>query len=896
VAELAYPVQLEADAVLRDGSTVFIRPARPADHDRLEDYFIAMSPETRRLRFWGASVDITSVTAAALDQDFVHHLTLLAFSGGSDGTVVGGAQYIAIDERRAEASFSVADDIRGHGLGSILLERLAAAADANGVHAFVAQVLPENHAMIDVFRESGFEVSIRAKPGSIDVEFPTSTTPEAIARFDRRRVEASVNAVRAILAPAAVAVVGASRDPHSIGGRLFHNLIDGEFRGPVYPVNPKADVVHGVPAYGSIADVPEPVDVAFVAVPADRVADVAREAATRSVRNLVVISAGFAETGGEGPARQRELLDVCRAAGMRLVGPNCMGVVNTDPEIRLNGTFASGQPPPGRVGFLSQSGALGLAVMDHATRLGLGLSSFVSVGNKADIDTNDFIAYWDQDARTDVILLYLESIKDARRFARLAPTVARDTPIVVVKSGRSTAGARAAASHTGSLLASSDVSVDALFRQSGVIRTATLEEMFDVATFLANQPPPKGNRVGIVTNAGGLGILCADTCEAEGLEVPPLNERTVASLSAFLPPEASAANPVDMVASADGEDYRRTIVEVARDPGIDAVIVLYIPPLESDAPDVARGIVEAATEVDGAVPILTTFMSTRGLPEQLHSPAVRLPSYTFPEQAAIALARVCAYGTWRMKDHGGVPTFADVRIDEAAGIIATALERGDGWLEQLEIEQLLACYGISTVASTVVATVDETADAARRIGGPVAIKAIGAELIHKTEAGAVAVDVAPGEAAERARAMSDRIHAQGIEPTGYLVQRMVPDGIEMFVGMTLDPTFGPVVAVGAGGTAVELMKDIAVRITPITDLDAAEMLRELMTFPLLDGYRGATRMDTAALEDALLRVSALVEDQPGIAELDLNPLMALPRGAVVVDARIRVTTPPGPRG
>ena len=451
-----------------------------------------------------------------------------------------------------------------------------------------------------------------------------------------------------------------------------------------------------------------------------------------------------------------------------------------------------------------------------------------------------------------MILLYLESIKDARRFARLAPTVARDTPIVVVKSGRSTAGARAAASHTGSLLASSDVSVDALFRQSGVIRTATLEEMFDVATFLANQPPPKGNRVGIVTNAGGLGILCADTCEAEGLEVPPLNERTVASLSAFLPPEASAANPVDMV----------------------AVIVLYIPPLESDAPDVARGIVEAATEVDGAVPILTTFMSTRGLPEQLHSPAVRLPSYTFPEQAAIALARVCAYGTWRMKDHGGVPTFADVRIDEAAGIIA--LERGDGWLEQLEIEQLLACYGISTVTSTVVATADETADAARRVGGPVAIKAIGAELIHKTEAGAVAVDVAPGEAAERARAMSDRIRAQGIEPTGYLVQRMVPDGIEMFVGMTLDPTFGPVVAVGAGGTAVELMKDIAVRITPMTDLDAAEMLRELMTFPLLDGYRGATRMDIAALEDALLRVSALVEDQLGIAELDLNPLMAPP--------------------
>jgi acetyl coenzyme A synthetase (ADP forming)-like protein len=895
VAESTYPVQLEADVVLRDGSTVRIRPARPSDRDRLEDYFIAMSAETRRLRFWGASVDVTSVTASALDQDFVHHLTLLAFSGGSDAKVVGGAQYVATDQRRAEVSFSVADELQGHGLGSILLERLAEAADANGIHIFVAQVLPENHAMINVFRRSGFDVTIRAKPGSIDVEFPTSTTPEAIQRFDRRRVEASVNAVRGILAPSAVAVIGASRDPQSIGGRLFHNLIDGEFHGPVYPINPNADVVHGVPAYASIAEVPEHVDVAFVTVPADRVADVARDAAARHVRDLVVISAGFAETGGDGPARQRELLEICRGAGMRLVGPNCMGIVNTDPEIRMNGTFASARPREGRVGFLSQSGALGLAVMEHATRLGLGLSSFVSVGNKADIGANDLIAYWHQDPRTDVVLLYLESIKDARRFARLAPTVGRDTPIVVVKSGRSKAGARAAASHTGALLASSDVSVDALFRQSGVIRTATLEEMFDVATLLANQPIPKGKRVGIVTNAGGLGILCADTCEAEGLEIPPLEDHTTASLAGFLPAEASPANPVDMVASATGEDYRRTIVEVARDPGIDAVIVLYIPPLESAAPDVARGIVEAATEVDGAVPMLTTFMSTRGLPEQLHSPSVRLPSYTFPEQAAIALARVCAYGTWRMKDRGSVPRFADVRVDEAAGIVATALERGDGWLEQPEVEQLLACYGILTVASAVETTPDAAEEAASRLGGPVALKAIGPELIHKTEAGAVALNVAAGDVAERVRAMSDRLATDGIEPTGYLVQRMVADGTEMFVGVTLDRTFGPVVAVGAGGTAVELMKDISVRITPITDLDAREMLRELTMFPLLDGYRGAEPMDVGAVEDVLLRISALVEDHPELSELDLNPLMALPRGAVVVDARIHVAVPPDHR-
>jgi acetyl coenzyme A synthetase (ADP forming)-like protein len=888
VADAAYPTELESNAVLRDGSTVRIRPGRPTDRDRLEDYFIAMSPETRRLRFWGASVNISGVASAALDQDYLHHLTLLAFIGSGEEKIVGGAQYFGIDEHHAEVSFSVADELQGRGLGSLLLERLAGAASANGVYTFIAKVLPENHVMIDVFRQSGFDVSIRATPGSIDVEFPTSTTPEAIERFDRRRVEASVNAVQAILSPSAVAVIGASRDPDSIGGRLFHNLIDGEFHGPVYPINPKAEVVHGVPAFASIRDVPGPVDVAFVAVPATAVVDAARDASDRHVRGLVVISAGFAETGGDGPARQRELLEICRSSGMRLVGPNCMGVVNTDPEIGLNGTFASTRPPEGRVGFLSQSGALGLAVMDHANRLGLGLSSFVSIGNKADIDTNDLIAYWGRDERTDVILLYLESIRDSRRFARLAPAVARETPIVVVKSGRSSAGARAAASHTGSLLAASDVTVDALFRQSGVIRTATLEEMFDVATLLAHQPPPDGNRVGIVTNAGGLGILCADTCEAEGLVIPPLVGATVATLSSFLPAEASTANPVDMVASANGDDYRRTIVEVARDPGIDAVIVLYIPPLESAAPDVARGIVEAAIELEGGVPILTTFMSTRGLPEQLRGAQVKLPSYTFPEQAAIALARASAYGTWRTKPRGRIPAFPDVRVDEAASVVANALERGDGWLDPAEVDLVLACYGIPTVASAPGATPEEAAEAAQRIGGPVALKAVGPDLVHKTELGAVALGVPAHEVAGRARAMAEAIRTHGIEPAGFVVQRMVPEGVEMFVGMTHDPVFGPVLAVGAGGTAVELTKDIAVRITPITDLDATEMVRELATFPLLDGYRGAPKTDVGAIEHVLLRLSALVEDQPGISEMDLNPVMALVAGAVVVDARVRV--------
>ena len=575
---------------------------------------------------------------------------------------------------------------------------------------------------------------------------------------------------------------------------------------------------------------------------------------------------------------------------MRLVGPNCMGLVNTAPAIRMNGTFASTPPTQGRVGFLSQSGALGIAVMDHAARLGLGLSSFASVGNKADIGANDLIAYWSDDDRTDVILLYLESIIDTRRFARLAPATARDTPIVVVKSGRSTAGVRATASHTGSLLAASDVTVDALFRQSGVIRTDTLEEMFDVATFLANQPPPRGNRVAIVTNAGGLGILCADTCEAEGLVVPPLADETIAALSEILPAAASTGNPVDMVASAGGNDYRRTIVEVARDPGIDSVIVLYIPPLESAAPEVARGIVDATKEVDGAVPILTTFMSTRGLPEALQTTDVRIPSYTFPEQAAIALAHASTYGTWREKPRGRIPVFPEVHVDHAAGVIATALERGNVWLEPAEVETLLACYGIPTVEAMMAATPEDAAEAAQRIGSRVVVKVVGPELLHKTDVGAVALDVPAAEVAERGRRMLDDVRRAGAEPTGFVVQRMVPAGVEMLIGMTLDPVFGPVIAVGAGGTTVELLHDVAVRITPITDLDATEMVRELATFPLLDGYRGTAKVDVPSVEHILLRISALVEDHPSVSELDLNPVIALPDGAVVVDGRIRVAS------
>jgi acetyl coenzyme A synthetase (ADP forming)-like protein len=885
----AFPPHLASDVVLRDGSTVRIRPVRPTDLRRVEDYLIGLSPETRRLRFWTQAVNVTDLAKRIVDVDYVDHLTLLVLVGGDEGRMVGGAQYIRMDGTRAELGLSVTDEYQGRGIGSILVGQMAQAAAANGITIFVAEVLPENHGMINVFRNSGFPVTLRADPGSIEVEFPIGLTEDATERFDERENESAVAAMQTFLSPRSVAVIGASRDSASIGGQLFRNLITSEFHGPVYPVNPKADVVHGVVAYPSIRDTPGPVDVAFIVVPAAHVAAVAEECGEQGVRGLVVISAGFSETGGEGPARQDELVRICRDHGMRLIGPNCMGIVNTDEEIRLNGTFATVYPPAGRVAFLSQSGALGLAVMQVATELGLGLSTFVSIGNKADVSGNDLVAYWGKDEHTDVILLYLESFGNPRRFARLAREIGRRKPIIAVKSGRSAAGQRAAASHTGALLASSDVTVDALFGQSGVIRTDTLEEMFDVATILASQPAPRGDRIAIVTNAGGLGILCADTCEANGLQVPPLSDATTGRLRSFLPAEASVGNPVDMIASAGGEDYRRAIETVAADPSVDALIVIYIPPQATRTAEIGHAIVEAVNALDGKIPVATTWMSTRGLPEELHEASTRIPAFAFPEAAAIAMAHACRYGDWRGRAEGSVPAFHDTDPDPAVASIAQALGRGDEWLKADEVERTLAAYGLPFVHTRRATTPEEAATAAAGLSGTIALKAFGPDIVHKTDIGAVRLNLgSPGEVEEAARQMSETVAAAGHRVEGFEIQEMVQGGVEMLVGVVHDPLFGPVVACSAGGTAVELVRDVAVRVTPITDLDAAGMVRSLRTFPLLQGFRGTPVADVRALEDVILRVGAMVDAHPSIAEMDCNPVMVLPRGAVVVDARIRV--------
>jgi acetate---CoA ligase (ADP-forming) len=604
---------------------------------------------------------------------------------------------------------------------------------------------------------------------------------------------------------------------------------------------------------------------------------------------LVIISAGFSETGEEGIARQRRLMDVCRASGMRVIGPNCMGIMNTDPNVKLDASFAPLFPPRGRVGFSSQSGALGLAVIDYAHQLGLGMSTFVSVGNKADISGNDLINYWENDLETDLILLYLESFGNPRKFSRICRRVAKKKPIVAVKSGRSSAGARATSSHTGALLAASDVTVDALFTQAGVIRTDTLNELFDVASLLANQPPPEGRRVVIITNAGGPGILCADACEAEGLVVGPLPDGMRKDLEEFLPPEASTANPVDMIASASAEDYKRVIQLVAASEEIDSIIVIFIPPLVTRPEDVAGAISEATANLAREIPLLTVFMSSHGVPEELSGHGVRIPSYAFPEDAARALARSTDYGMWRKRPDGTVPEFPEARHDEAAAIIAEALADEPEWLSPQQTAGLFNCYGLPLIEQRLVRTPEEAAKATAELGVPVAMKAVAPGLVHKTEAGGVRLGL---EGAEEVRTaadeMKDSVRAAGHEVEQFLLQPMVGEGVEMIVGIAHDPSFGPVIACGAGGTAVELLSDVSVRLTPLTDEDASGMIRRLATYPLLEGYRGSTPVDVAALEDLLLRVSAMVEAHPEILEMDCNPVKVMPEGASIVDARVRV--------
>ncbi|MFL5818336.1 MAG: GNAT family N-acetyltransferase [Conexibacter sp.] len=896
----------EVDVALRAGAPVHVRPVRSDDLPALRAFLGALSPSSQRLRWFTGATDVDAAARWAADVDRRERDGLIALTGtvgADDGVeaIVGHAAWVRLSSDRAEIAFETADAMHGRGLATILLAHLAFGARAQGINTFVAEVLPENHAMLGVFRDSGLPLHVRSEPGVLRVEMPTALTEEARERFAQRDSIAAVAAMNSVLRPRSLAVVGASPKPGTIGGAVFGKLVEGDFAGDLHAVNRSGQEVLGHRCYRSVDEIPGELEAAVLAVPAHQCIPVARACAERGVRALVVLAAGFAEMGEEGLALQHELLATCRAGRMRLIGPNCLGVIDTDPNVRLDASFAPTAPPAGHLGLLSQSGGVGIALLEQAHALGIGLSAFVSVGNKADLSGNDFLEWCEQDERTRAVLLYLESFGNPRKFARIARRVGRTKPIVAVKAGRSAAGARAAASHTGALLAGSEAAVGALFRQAGVLRADTLGELFDLAALLEHQPLPAGPRVAIVTNAGGPGILCADACIAAGLELPALPDAVREAIGAVVPAGASLANPVDLLAAAAPEAFGAAIEAIGASGVVDAIVVVFVPPLVTEAEDIAAAVRAASRTLVGALPLLTCFMTTGRAPAVLHerlgdSDAPPLPSFRYPEDAARTLGRAVEHARWRAEPRGSVPAFSDVRPDEAAATIAEALG-ADGsaaagtWLEPHDVHALLSCYGVPLAPQQIVRSPTAVARAAAELGpGSVALKAIAPGLLHKSDAGGVALGLGSPAAARRAaQEMRERVAAAGHTLEGYVVQTMAPVGQELLVGATADPLFGQVVACGAGGRAVELVHDVAVRLTPVTDRDARAMVDSLSIAPLLRGARGDPPVDLPALEQVVLRIGALVDAHPEVAELDCNPVIAHPDGAVVVDARVRVT-------
>ena len=888
--------------VLRDGTTAMIRTAQREDKDAMQTFMDQLSPESKRHRFFSqGSPPLEVIEALCNSSDPRSSLTLIVtrMRVGRPQIIAAGS-YLAKDDRTAEVAMAVDDAFHGKGLGTLLLERLALLAIRYGFTRLWAVTHADNLAMREVFRESGYDLRESFEGGDMEVELCVIPTETSVTRSEVRDRIATTASLRPLFQPRAVAVLGASRDPTRIGNKLVQALVMNRFRGPIYPVNPKAREVAGLQAYPSVSHLPGPVDLAIIAVPRDAVLAAVDQCAAKVVRAVVVISAGFAEANAEGRELQTQLVEKVRQHGMRLVGPNCFGVVNADPSVRLNATFTSLFPPPGRVAMSSESGALGLAILAAARRLQMGISTFVSIGNRADVSVNDLLQYWEEDPATDVIVLYLESFGNPRRFARIARRVSRRKPIVAVKAGRTQSGRRAAGSHTAAL-AASDVAVEALFHQTGVIRAETLEEMFALAAGLANQPLPAGRRVAIVTNAGGPAVLCTDACEAGGLAVPEFSDQTKARLAAFLPAAAAVKNPVDLIASATPDQYRKAIETILAADEVDALIVLYISLSAVDTAPIAEGVLAGIAGGRAAggskKPVLACWMAEGDRDRSLALANETIPTHPLPEIPARVLSKAATYAEWRAQPLGLIPDFQDLDLPLAREICAKALsQRGAGWLTTEETRSLLTAMGLSVPPGGVAQTEDDAVELARRVGFPVALKLASRRLVHKTEIGGVRLSIKDEKAVRQAfREIRDRLaldnNLDAME--GVLVQPMVSGGVEVMVGVTYDPLFGPLIAFGLGGIHVEILGDVRFRVTPLTDRDAAEMVREIKGYRLLEGYRGHPAADIPAIEDVLLRASRLVEEIPEITELDLNPIFALPpgQGCRIVDARIRVRRP-----
>ena len=817
----------------------------------------------------------------------------MAFVALVSDELAGLASYDRPDARAlaAEASFVVAGARQGHGVTTLLFESLAEYARTRGILRFTAEVRAQNTALLELLAATGLRCTRRNGPATVNVEIDLRPTPAYRAACDRREAMAEVASVAAILRPRSLAVVGAGRHPGNVGHQVVRSLLAGDFSGTVYPVNPAARAVCGVPAFPALLSVPEPVDLAIVAVPASAVPGVIDEAASVGVRAVTIITAGFGETGRSGAAVETEMLSVARRHGMRIVGPNCLGVANTDPEVRMNATFASLDPLPGRLALVSQSGAVGVLLGEQTRAAGLGLSAFVSVGNKLDVSPNDLLCFFEHDDRTSVIALYLESLGNPRKFARIARRVGGTKPIVVLKAGRTSAGARGARSHTAAA-ATPEVTVAALLRSGGVIKVDRLEELLDVSAILLAAPLPAGHRVALVGNSGGPLILAADACESGGLTVPELPQPTQGALGEVLVPAAATANPVDLTADGSAAMLEQALDIVLGDDAIDAVITIVVETMAISAAEVRETITRVAQRSGKPVVACSVEAGAALVP----SGAAQVAEIPSPERTAAALGHVCGYAQWRRRplqpaeeaeELSDQPMISQIIAAKLAG------SPGGGWLELDQAAGLLAACGLPVLPTRGAATAAQAAAAAEAVGFPVVLKARSGDVVHKSDVGGVALELADSEAV---RAAYETMQARlGAQMGGAVIQPMAPPGVEAIVGLAADPEFGPVVMAGLGGVLTDLLQDRAFAVPPLEPGAADAMVASLRAAPLLDGYRGAPKADRQALVAVLEQVARIAEEVPELVELDLNPILVSSAGAVAVDCKARlVPRQPGP--
>jgi acyl-CoA synthetase (NDP forming)/RimJ/RimL family protein N-acetyltransferase len=871
------PRHWEADVLLRDGRTAHIRPIRADDAELLVDFYARVSPESKYYRFFSPMPTLSERDV----QRFTHvdHRDRVAFVLLVGGRMIAVGRYDVVEPGQAEVAFLVEDAHQGRGIGQLLLEHLAQAGRERGVDKFVAEVLPDNQAMIHTFKDAGYQVGSAFEEGVMELVFRIDPTDTAIGVMEQREHRAEAASIEAFFQPRSVAVIGASRRQTTIGQALVRNLVLGDFTGRVHVVNPSADAVSGLPAYSSVSDIPEDVDVAVVAVPAEAVQDVVLDCAAKGVHGLVVISSGFAETGEEGRQRQRRLVGLSRSYGLRLIGPNCLGVINTDPDVKLNASLSGILPPRGRAGFFCQSGALGTAILEKVRDRGLGLSTFVSAGNRADVSGNDLLQYWEEDDATEVVLLYLESIGNPRKFSRITRRVSRKKPIIAVRSGRSTQGVPMG--HAVRKIAAPPQAVDAMFRQSGVIQVDTLEEMFDVAQLLAHQPLPRGRRVAVVGNSDALGLLAADAAASVGLVV---------------------TKQVALGADARADDFEDALDAAIDDPEVDAVVAIYIPPLNISGEDVAN--VLAAVGEQSDKPIASTFLGAEGVPELLRVPDVAgssagrgsVPSYPAVEAAVRAMARVVEYAVWLRTPDTAPPDEELVDRQDARRLVNELLmhhpEGRD--LDHAEQARLLAAYGIALWETQPVSSLDEAQAAAEDLGYDVVLKATAEHLRHRPDLAHVwrNIDTA-AEMQDAWESLNDLISEP--EHAGFVVQKNAPPGVPLGISSMEDPLFGPVISFGVGGPMTELLADRSFRIPPLAEHDAEDMVREVKASPLLFGYRGSEIVDVAEVERLVHRVAQLQHDLPQVRALDLPLVLAGAAGAAVLGATVRVEPVVDPR-